>query len=147
MVAILTLTGQILQADASDVKPVESDRVGIKAGQLMLFPSTHRVEAYIQSIPEGESRDIATMRRELAASKGAHATSLPALRGRLLEIAEATFDAFDDGALLRELTPVWRVLDEQSGSILDRLSFDPTFLFDMRASERARPSELERQAA
>ena len=41
------------------------------------------VEEYIRDIPEGESRDIATVRRDLAARCGADATSLPALRERL----------------------------------------------------------------
>lgn len=147
MNATLTWTEQVLASTIDEVKPVDRDSAGIEAGQLMLFPSARLIEDYIRAIPEGECRDIATIRRDLAASRGAATTSLPALRERLLAIAEAAFDELDDGALLREVTPVWRVHIEHSDALLRRLSFEPSFLFDLRASEQAPPFEIERLAA
>lgn len=147
MNATLTWTQQVLASTTDVVKPVDTDKAGIKAGQPMLYPSARLLEEYIRAIPEGESRDIATMRRDLAARHGAHATSLPTTRDRLLAIAEAVFDELDDGALLREVTPVWRVCVEHSDVLLSRLSFEPAFLFDLRASERSHPVEFDRQAA
>jgi hypothetical protein len=143
----LTWTEQVLASTIDEVKPVDRNTAGIEAGQPMLYPSARLIEEYIRAIPEGESRDIATLRRDLAASRGALATSLPTLRERLLAIAEAAFDELDDGALLREVTPVWRVHIEHSDVLLNRLSFEPDFLFDLREGEQSRPVEIDRQAA
>ncbi len=142
-----TWTEQVLASTIDEVKPVDRNTAGIRAGQPMLYPSARLVEQYIRAIPEGECRDIATLRRDLAARRGALATNLPTLRERLLAIAEATFDELDDGAVLREVTPVWRVHVEHSDVLLRRLSFEPAFLFDLRASEEPQPAEIERQAA
>jgi hypothetical protein len=87
------------------------------------------------------------MRRHLAARRSAHVTSLPILRERLLAIAEAVVDELDDGALLREVTPVWRVHIEHSDALLRRLSYEPAFIFQLRASEHAQPVEIDRLAA
>lgn len=147
MTTTLTWTERVLASTTDEIRPVERDRIGILAGQPMLHPSARLIDQYIRAIPEGESRDIATMRRELAARCGAVATSLVTTRQRLRIIAEAVFEQLDDGALLREVTPVWRVLDEHSGRVLDELSFEPALLFDLRASEEAPPSEPFKQAA
>jgi hypothetical protein len=147
MTTILTWTERVLASTTDEIKPVDRDKANIRAGQLMLYPSARLVEEYIRAIPEGESRDIATMRCDLAVRHGAHATSLPTIRECLLAIAEAVFDELDDGALLREVTPVWRVCVEHSDVLLSRLSFEPAFLFDLRASERQYPVEDHEQAA
>lgn len=147
MNATPTWTEQVLASTIDEIKPVDRKTAGIEAGQPMLYPSARLVEEYIRAIPEGECRDIATMRRDLAARRGALATNLPTLRERLLAIAEAAFDELDDGALLREVTPVWRVHLEHSEVLLSRLSFEPAFLVDLRASEHAHPAEIDRQAA
>lgn len=146
MNATLTWTQQVLASTTDEIRLIGRTRPS-SAGRLVLSPSARLVEEYIRAIPEGESRDIATVRRDLAARCGADATSLPALRDRLLAIAEAVFDELDDGALLREVTPVWRVLDADSGRILDELSFEPAFLFDLRAGEHALPAEILEEAA
>lgn len=140
-------TEQVLASTTDEVKPVVRDRAAIRAGQTMLYPSARLVDEYIRAIPEGECRDIATVRRDLAARRGAFATCLPTLRDRLLAIAEAAFDELDDGALLQEVTPVWRVHVEHSDVLLRRLSFEPAFLLDLRASEHDHPAEIDRQAA
>ncbi len=139
----LTLTDQLLASTVDNVMSVD----GYTTGQLMLFPSARLVEQYIRAIPAGESRDIATMRRDLAARRSAHVTSLPVLRERLLAVAETVFTDLDDGALLREVTPVWRVHVEHSDALLRRLSYEPAFLLDLRASERPEPAVTARQAA
>lgn len=143
----LTWTERVLASTTDEIRPVERDRIGIAAGQPMLYPSARLIAQYIHDIPEGESRDIATMRRDLAARSGAIATSLVTTRQRLRLIAEAVFDQLDDGALLSEVTPVWRVLDEYSGRILDELSYEPAFLFDLRACERSSSAGVVKQAA
>lgn len=147
MNATMTWTEQVLASTTDEIKPVDVNTSGLKAGQPMLYPSARLIEEYIRAIPEGESRDIATMRRELAVRRGALATCLETTRMRLRAIAEAAFDELDDGALLTEVTPVWRVLDRHSGIVLDMLSFEPTFLFDLRAGERSHPEETLKQAA
>lgn len=141
MVATLTWNDRVLASDTSHIRPDHA------TGQPTLFPSAQLIARYIRAIPEGERRDIDTMRRELAARHGVLTTCPETTRRHLLAIAEATFDAFDDGALLRELTPVWRVLDERAGKLLDALSFEPAFLFDLRASEWTHSPEIASRAA
>jgi hypothetical protein len=143
----LTWTQQVLASTTDEIRLIGRAGPSSSAGRLVLSPSARLVEEYIRDIPEGESRDIATVRRDLAARCGADATSLPALRERLLAIAEAVFDELDDGALLREVAPVWRVRVEDSDVLLSRLSFEPAFLFDLRDSERVHSVEIDRQAA
>lgn len=143
----LTWTQQAPASETDVITPLAHDKAGIKAGEPMLYPSGRTVEAYIHAIPEGESRDIATMRRDLAARRGARATCLPTLRDRLLVIAEAVFDQLDDGALLREVAPVWRVHVEHSAVLVSQLSFTPKFFADLRASENRYPALIDRQAA
>ena len=147
MTATLTWTEKVLASTIDEIAPVDCDNAGIKAGQPMLYPSARLIEEYIRAIPAGECREIATLRRDLAARRGALATCLPTLRERLLAIAEAAYDELDDGALLGEVTPVWRVHVEHSEVLLRRLSFEPAFLFDLRSSEHSHPEAIDRQAA
>ena len=45
---------------------LEKDFAGIKAGQLMLVGTPQMIDAYIRTIPAGETRTVHRLRNELA---------------------------------------------------------------------------------
>ena len=135
MQATQSWTDQLRASDAHEVKPVDKDKAGIRAGQPMLYPSAQMIDRYVRDIPEGEGRDLKVLRRELAARHGALATCPVTTRKALHIVAEAAYEQVEDGAAMDEVTPVWRVIDEGSGTLLKKLSFDSAFIFDQRAAE------------
>jgi hypothetical protein len=122
-------------AHAHEVRQVEKDKGrSIKAGQLMLYPSARLIDRYIREIPAGMGRNVRAMRDDLTAAAGAD-VSCPVTTGKQLRIvAEAAFEAFEHGAAIDEITPVWRVMDERTPA-LKKLSFDPAFILEQRARE------------
>jgi len=124
-----------LQSSRHEVRRVEKDRGrGIKAGQLMLYPSARLIDRYVREIPAGERRDVRTMRHDLTVAAGADVSCPVTTRNQLRIVAEAAYEAFAAGAALDEIAPVWRVIDERA-AVLEHFSFDPAFLLDQRAAE------------
>ena len=116
------------------VKPVPKDMAGMKKGQTMLIPTAKIVDRFIRAIPEGRSTDYRALRAALARQYGAEVTC-PITTGIFLRIvAEAAWEAYENGAGIDEITPVWRVLDKNSPTV-KKISFDPQFLYDQRQRE------------
>ncbi len=116
------------------VKPAPIDIAGMKAGQIMLIPNARLVDQFVRQIPEGTSLSIPDFRANMAQAHNAE-VSCPITTGILMRIvAEATFEAYEAGADLSDLTPVWRVLDENAPT-MKKLSFDPEFLLNLRKQE------------
>jgi len=129
-----TWTEKLQSSKRYEVKPVPRDMAGMKAGQIMLIPSPQIIDEFIRAIPKGKSMDVPTMRDELAAKYDAE-VACPITTGILLRIvAEAAYEAHERGAPLSKITPIWRVLDEDTPTT-KKLSFDPSFIFTQRASE------------
>jgi hypothetical protein len=116
------------------VKPAPIDIAGMKAGQIMLVPSARIVDAFIRTIPKGASMDVPTLRKQLARKFKAEVTCPITTGFHLKTVAEAAFEALDNGARLREVAPIWRVLDEHSPTT-NRLSCGPAFITRQRARE------------
>jgi hypothetical protein len=120
------------------VKPVPMNIAGMKEGQIMLIPTAKIVDAFIRAIPEGSSMDHRALRAALAERYDAEVTC-PITTGIFLRIvAEAAWEAHENGAGIDEITPVWRVLDKNSPTV-KKISFDPQFLFDQRQREGLSP--------
>jgi hypothetical protein len=117
-----------------EVKPAPINIAGMKAGQIMLVPTARIVADFIRTIPKGVSMDVKTLRAKLARKYNAEVTCPITTGYHLKTIAEAAFEAHQQGAKLREITPMWRVLDE-SAPTTKRLSYDPAFIMDQRARE------------
>ena len=117
-----------------EVKPAPINIAGMKAGQIMLVPTAKIVDDFIRTIPKGVSMDVKTMRAKLARKYKAEVTCPITTGYHLKTIAEAAFEAHQQGAKLREITPIWRVLDESTPTT-KRLSYDPAFIMDQRARE------------
>ena len=117
-----------------EVKPAPINIAGMKAGQIMLVPTARIVDDFIKTIPKGVSMDVKTMRAKLARKYKAEVTCPITTGYHLKTIAEAAFEAHQHGAKLREITPIWRVLDESTPTT-KRLSYDPAFIMEQRARE------------
>jgi hypothetical protein len=129
-----TWTEKLNSSKRHEVKPAPINIAGMKAGQIMLVPTARIVDDFIRTIPKGVSMDVKTLRAKLARKYKAEVTCPITTGYHLKTIAEAAFEAHQQGAKLREITPIWRVLDESTPTT-KRLSYDPAFIMDRRARE------------
>jgi hypothetical protein len=117
------------------VKPAPVSIAGMRAGQVMLVPTTRMIADFMSAIPPGHTVDILSMRRELAARHHAEVTC-PIYTGyHLRTVAEAALEAHSAGMPAEAITPFWRVLDEQSPTT-GRLPNGVAFVAARRAAER-----------
>lgn len=131
-----TWTEKFNDSKPFQVKVAHTDFGDMKRGQMMLLPDTRVVDAYIRSLDYGQTEDIKTMRGKLAKQHKAE-VSCPVVTGIQLRIVtEAAFEAYQSGTPIEEITPVWRVIDEKA-PLLKKITFDPQFILDQRASEQA----------
>jgi len=117
-----------------EVKPAPMDIAGMKAGEIMLVPSPAIVAAFIKKIPPGKSMDVKTLRRKLARKYRAEVTCPITMGFHLRTVAEAALEAHKQGAALDEITPFWRVLDEQAPTT-GKLSCGAAFVTKRRRQE------------
>jgi hypothetical protein len=129
-----TWTEKLNSPKRHEVKPAPINIAGMRAGQIMLVPTARIVDDFIRTIPRGVSMDVKTLRAKLARKYKAEVTCPITTGYHLKTIAEAAFEAHHQGAKLREITPIWRVLDESTPTT-KRLSYDPAFIMDQRARE------------
>lgn len=126
---------KLTRYDQPQVKKSDKAFAGIKAGQLMLIPTPLVIDQYIRQIPKGTSVTIETLRRDLALEYGAEVTC-PLTTGMFVRIvAEAAYEAYENGTPPEEITPFWRVIDEAS-PLARKLSFGTDFLIEQRRPER-----------
>jgi hypothetical protein len=110
---------------------------GALPGARMLVATPRLVDAYMRSVPKGESRSIAEMRTDLAKAHGAE-ISCPLSTSIFARIAaEAALEESASGVPLTEVTPFWRVIDEQS-PIAKKLSCGVDMIKAQREQEAAR---------
>lgn len=117
-----------------EVKPAPINIAGMKAGQIMLVPSAKIVDAFIRTIPKGASMDVKTMRHQLARKYKAEVTCSITTGFHLKTVAEAAHEALQNGAPLKDVAPIWRVLDANSPTT-KRLTCGPDFITGHRARE------------
>lgn len=117
-----------------EIKPAPKAFADLREGDRMLISSPAQIDAFIRSIPPGQSLDMPGLRRALARANGADA-ACPLTTGIFLRIvAEAANEAYAQGAPPSGVTPVWRVIGPKA-PVLKKLSFDPHWLLDQRARE------------
>lgn len=105
------------------VKPMPAARIGLKKGDLVLLPSARLVDDFIRAIPKGKSISLLEMRSRMAKRHKADGTCPVYLGYRLRTVAEAALEARERGVPLKNITPIWRVLDEKALT-LKKLSAD-----------------------
>lgn len=116
------------------VKPAPIDIAGMKKGEIMLVPTAAIVDAFIRTIPKGQSMDVPALRAKLARRYRAQVTC-PIVTGfHLRTVAEAAWEAHRRGVPLARITPFWRVLDASTPTT-DRLSFGSSVVKRRRTAE------------
>jgi len=116
------------------IKKVNKSMVGMKAGQVMLIASPAIVDEFIQNVPEGTAVNVKEMRASLAEQYNAEVTC-PITTGIFLRIvAEAAYEAYENGQKIDNITPFWRIFDAKT-TTLKKLSFDHEFLWNQRKRE------------
>ncbi len=129
-------TDKLRNGKPHQVKPVPVNIAGMKEGQVMLVPSAQIVERFIRRLPEGRLLDTRELRARLARQYRAEATC-PITMGFMLRIvAEAAWEARQAGAGSDALTPVWRVLEDDSLT-LKKLPRGAAAFFRARRTEEA----------
>lgn len=78
--------------------------------------------------------DVPTLRRKLARKFKAEVTCPITLGFHLRTVAEAAWEAHQQGAKPADITPVWRVLDAAAPT-LKKLSGGADFILDQRRRE------------
>lgn len=107
---------------------------GAPAGGKMFIASPVLVDAYMRTVPRGETRTVEILRRDLAREHGAD-ISCPTSTSIFARIAaEAALEALAAGALAETVAPFWRVIDPES-PLAGRLSCGPEGVRRLRAAE------------
>ena len=116
------------------VKHLDKRFVDIPADSQRLVATPVIFDNYIKQIPKGETKSIKEMRNDLAKTYFANYTC-PVTTGMFVRIvAEAAYEKYLEGWDIEEITPFWRVIDENS-SIAKKLSFDYSFIREQRIKE------------
>jgi hypothetical protein len=98
-------------ATPAKVKRLEKPFGGVPAGSLLFIPSPPVIDAYLRAIPAGQSRDLVTMRRDLAKGSDADASCPVATSIYLKVVAEWALEQANSGMAVADVAPFWRVLD------------------------------------
>lgn len=116
------------------IKPTPRTVGDVVEGQSMLVPTARQVDDFIRSIPKGIEMDVRALRTALAQEHGAE-VSCPVYTGyHLRTVAEAAHESLERGQPLDEITPFWRVLNENTPTT-GRLSFGRDFVVGQRKAE------------
>ncbi|MEO1054295.1 MAG: hypothetical protein AAFX87_26900 [Bacteroidota bacterium] len=129
-----TWTDKLNDDKAHKVKRLDKDFVDIHAGDNMLVATPQIVDGYIKQVPEGKVVNNKTMRKDLAYEYGADNTC-PVSTGIFLRIAaEAAYEKHLQGIPVENITPFWRIIDENS-SLAKKLACGPEFIKEQRERE------------
>lgn len=121
-------------AQTHQVKPAPVDIAGMKKGEIMLIPTPKIIDAFIAKIPRGQSMDVKALRAKLAKKYRAEVTCPITTGFHLRAVAEVALEKLKGGAKLSEITPFWRVLDENAPATA-RLSCGVAFVRKLRKAE------------
>ncbi|MFZ4102541.1 MAG: hypothetical protein ACOYKR_11370 [Sphingobacterium thalpophilum] len=114
---------------------IEIDFADIPAGSTLLIATPKLIDQYIQEIGFGKRADTKTLRKDLAIEHNADYTC-PVTTGIFLRIvAEANYEKLQQGNLIEEITPFWRVIEPNS-ALAKKLTFGQEFLLKQIDKER-----------
>lgn len=117
------------------VKKLDKPYAGQQPGSSMLIPTPAVVAAYVETIPQGESRSMPRLREDLAEAHRAVFTC-PLTAGIFLRIAaERAWELHQAGKPLKSITPFWRAVDVKS-PMAKKLACGLDFLQQQRKREK-----------
>jgi hypothetical protein len=118
----------------AEVKTCPKDFADIKAGQRMLLPTPHDIEAVVRKLKRGASLDMRGLRSALASRYKAE-VSCPVVTGiQLRTLAEAIGEQLDKGVSQADVAPVWRVMPPDA-PIWRKLENGRNKLMELRRAE------------
>ena len=118
----------------AQVKVLEKNFSGIKAGEVMLISTPKDIDAYVRAIPFGTASSIQQMRDDLAAAMNADKTCPLTASIYLRFAAEASLevhDGFEDAPII---LPFWRVTSSKD-PLAVKLSCGRDFIIKKRKEE------------
>ncbi|GAA4463112.1 hypothetical protein GCM10023093_10850 [Nemorincola caseinilytica] len=125
---------KLAAGDGPKVERLEKKFADIPEGATMLVATPAIVDAYVRNIPRGTHTGILQMRKDLAAEHNAEYTC-PLTAGIFLRIvAEAAWEAYNEGKPLKQITPFWRMMDAKA-PVCKKLTFDTEFIKEQREKE------------
>ena len=116
--------------------PRFKQRVVEKTGRKrnVFLPTARMVDDYARALAPGQSSDAAAMKKRFADEHNADLTCPVTTRLHLQTVAEAALAMHAQGADIGEITPFWRVMDENN-QVAKRLSCGVDFIARLRAEE------------
>lgn len=115
-----------------EVKTIDKSFWGFDEGSKMLIPTPQIIQDYISQSEKGTPLDLQKMRQDLALENKADFTC-PMTTGIFLRIvAEYNYEKWSQKE--GKICPFWRIIDPKS-KLLDKLSFDKTFVLQNRKDE------------
>ena len=123
-------------AIAKQTKKVVMDKAwaGMKPGDHMFVATPQIVDAYIKTIPHGETRTIPVMRSELAEAENCDATCPMSTAIFVRMVAEAALEDLAEGKTVSEVSPFWRMITSQD-KMAAKLNIDPAWIDEQRELE------------
>lgn len=113
------------------IKITDKKFADIPEGSRMLIATPQIINTYVKNIPFGKTRELTTMRTDLAATYNADKTC-PVTAGILLRIvAEAAFEELENNASIEQITPFWRMVNPSS-KLAKKLSCGEEFIINQR---------------
>lgn len=104
-----TFAEKMAKPAAPEIVIIQKPALGCPAGAKLLIPTPRQIEAYVEAIPEGETRTVQQMREQLAKDEAAD-VACPMCSGMFLKIVcEASLDPHADVQ-----APFWRIVDPKS---------------------------------
>ena len=119
-----------------EVRPMPASRIGLRKGDLVLLPSARLIDDFIRAIPKGKAVSVLDMRATLARRHKAKGTCPVHTGYHLRTVAEAACEARDRGTPLRDITPVWRVLDADAPTLRKLSPKNAAWIAERRTKER-----------
>ncbi|MDQ8729962.1 hypothetical protein [Bradyrhizobium sp. LHD-71] len=129
-----TWTEKFNSPSTHQIKSVPVDIAGMKKGEVMLIPTPKIIDAFIAGIPRGICLDVKTLRARLAKKYKAEVTCPITTGFHLRAVAEVAIEKLKRGAKPCEVTPFWRVLDENAPTTA-KLSCGAAFVQKQRKAE------------
>lgn len=113
---------------------LEAEFAGIPAGSTLFVGTPQILQTYIHKIPNGETRTLQRLRRDIARANRCAAMCPVSTSIFLRILAEAAWDELHAGKGVHEVTPFWRVI-EPGSTIAKKLRATDAWLRDRRETE------------
>lgn len=114
---------------------LEKNFAGVKAGQMLFVGTPQIVADYVSKIPFGETCSVIKLRNQLARRNKCDAMCPASTAIFLRIVAEYALEELENGKILSEVIPFWRVI-EPTSKIAKRLPIDSQWIEDLRMSEK-----------